>query len=1250
MKAFLLLLTLVIFSGCKGGGKAFENLELPSNDDQTITKSVKIKSFTPANDPIIFTASSNVTFAVSIEDGAGEVNYEFLLDNTTSLQTGSSPFLSLTGSTLGTGTHTLKVVASNSISSDSKVFNLRRNNPASVVSFNPALTGSLLNCSQDTLTLSAVTTDADGDSYSHRWLQNGVPVTASTSYTSVSGTASSSQLTYTPDCSVAGYHQFSLEINDGYEVTTTTWSVSVINPAVETIISYFPTSNNITALSTETSKTFNASGSGVGSLTFTWKLDGSTVKTDTGVVSSNYILDTTSGVLSTGNHTLTVTLTDSTLANDPPSPVVRSWLVYKNQKPTILSPSPSDSKLMNLSGQLGITANLQDALDTFTVTLTRGATNCHTTPASCGLSSVNLPTASGTFSSIFTPGSTYLGDNSFILKVTDSYGEFETFTYNVTVNYFSDECNNLTAGKICTITGLPGLGSGINAVTESNKIRLAPAWMTQDEVGNWFFSDQTSNTVWYYNKSNSDVTLWANSVPSTTVVPAKTLYLVAGTGVAGSGGAGQLARKIPFNFGGWGGGLAWDSSRRELYISDYSNHRVIRVGQNGVGNTFCGASNLNTQGSLAVNNECINPVGIEFDSDNKRLYVALYARHIIKYFDVSDSSTSNWKGYIAAGSYNAAANTDGTTNLTGYPGTTIAGLARLNWPMGIKLDPVDNIIYIAEYGSCRLRAFGLPGATTRSVAGKSITAGNAFTLAGSGCASAPVNTDSLLTANLYNRPQGVDLLKNGSAVKGIFVADVYGNRVTFLNNDVSPVTLGNVTVASQRVNVIFGTGSAVSTNPPTGQNSAVVSPTGLYISNNVLYVGSKGSSAIRSLDISSTNGAVATYLGGTGRAGYSGNAPIDSKLVTFNNPLSLAFKEVGNLLYVSDSSNAMIRSVNLTTGRVEDFIGTGSSTDESISNTVTTATRMRSPRGMAIYNDFFLYADGGNNNCFVRAYNPRQTDELIFNTLVDKNRTNTVAGYYTWCSDFVGSNWLNTYETNARIRNPYGIGVDATTDSMYITSSSSHCVLKVDSAGKMIPVIGTCSTATGTPVYGGDYPDLTVPTPTIDVSLQLNTPAELIMDPLYPENFFFVDFSASASAHVKYVNLTEAGGVGFFAGAEYVGINRVGTVLAATSSPGYIRALAAFDDWICFTSGNTGTNQGNNTVVCRNRDTGIQQVFGVPGAGGIQAEGEQEGISAIAGGSSVTFASPSGLAFDHEGNLYISEQSSHVIRKIKKWW
>ncbi len=106
----------------------------------------------------------------------------------------------------------------------------------------------------------------------------------------------------------------------------------------------------------------------------------------------------------------------------------------------------------------------------------------------------------------------------------------------------------------------------------------------------------------------------------------------------------------------------------------------------------------------------------------------------------------------------------------------------------------------------------------------------------------------------------------------------------------------------------------------------------------------------------------------------------------------------------------------------------------------------------------------------------------------------------------------------------------------------------------------------------------------------------------YEGNFFFTDWTDQETADVKYVNLKTDGGVDFYGGS----IN-----------------------W--------------------NRTTGDSETFGLSGIGGIQLELEHEGASVTSGPSTVTFAQPSGLAFDAEGILTVSEQGSHVNRKIKKW-
>jgi hypothetical protein len=1243
----LILVTMLIFAGCNGKGKAFSALE-DESDENNLEASIEIEDFVPVSDPVVLTGSSNTTFALSVNGGAGEVDYLFQLDGTTTLQDSSSPFYVLNGSSVTPGLHTLRVTATNSVSNAIKDFNLRRNNIPAILSSSPALAGNVVNCGAGTLTFNALTADADSDAYTQTWILDGVAVTPTTSGTVVTNGIGSAQLAYTPTCAMAGFHTLTLRLYDGYETLDNTWSIGVANPAVETIISYDPTSNNITYLSTDVSKTFTANGSGVGSLTFTWKLDGVTVDTQSGSVFSAYNLLAAS--MTVGTHTLRLELTDSSLTNDPPGGEVREWTIYKNQKPRILNPLPLSAIAINLNSPRAITADVEDALDTFTITFSKGATSCVPNglgvSSACGLTGMVMPTTTNTFSASFTSGTTFLGENTFQLKVTDSYGEITTQDYTITANYFSDVCNQLNAGDICTLVGLPGLGSGTKVSTNGNRVRVSPSRIIQDERGNFFFSDHTSNTVWYYNTTNAPVSLLS------VTVPAHTIYIVAGTGVAGSGVNGVDARKMAMNFSTWGGGLAWDTSRQELFIADYQNSRVLKVDSAGKARIVCGGGALTAQAAIAKNSKCTNPADLAYDNTNKRLYVSQLGNHVIKLIDTSNADFNLWPSYILAGVDNANVNTYSSSNLTAFY-TTTGGLARISQPLGLYLDQGDQILYFTAHSNCRVGAIGLPGSTTRTVGGVSITANNVVSIAGNNCGNHTLNTSTALSGNIFNRPTDLHVHRTTGNVIGIYINSHDGHRIMYINNTGSSVNIGGQSISTLQTNNVFGNGTTnAPTNPPTGRNSVLNRPFGLLLANDILYVGARDGNNIRTLDIST--GTVANFLGGTGRAGYSGNAALDSTLVTWNTPLSLLYKELGgtsndpipgNLLFVADTLNYMIRSLNLTTGRVEDFIGTGTSSNENASNTVTTATRLIGSRSMAIYNGFFLYNDS-NANCFTRAYNPFSTNETLFNSLIDLNKTNNVAGNFNSCNHYPDNTPRDTTNLSATLNNPWGLGIDEQIGVMYIASTSSNCILRVDSAGSMRPFIGTCSATPAPSVVANGSIDVS---PNFGIATLLRAPAEIVMDTQsgLEGNFFFIDFSDTATANIKYVNLTGAQ-VDFFGSTVPVPSNQIETILALVSSPGFIRGLAVYGDWICYSSG-TGAS-GLNTVNCRNRDTGSTQNFGVAGIGGIQLEQEHEGASATSGSSTVTFSSPTGLTFDKDGNLYISEQGPHVIRKIKRWF
>lgn len=100
------------------------------------------------------------------------------------------------------------------------------------------------------------------------------------------------------------------------------------------------------------------------------------------------------------------------------------------------------------------------------------------------------------------------------------------------------------------------------------------------------------------------------------------------------------------------------------------------------------------------------------------------------------------------------------------------------------------------------------------------------------------------------------------------------------------------------------------------------------------------------------------------------------------------------------------------------------------------------------------------------------------------------------------------------------------------------------------------------------------------------------------------------------------------------------------------------DDLICYTSGALGNGAlGSHNVICRKRTSGdlsirIGQADGSLVKGGSQMDSEEEGLVWNSGTKalSVKLSGPAGLAFDSEGNLYITERDSSVVRKIKKWW
>src|SRR5579871_851315 len=160
--------------------------------------------------------------------------------------------------------------------------------------------------------------------------------------------------------------------------------------------------------------------------------------------------------------------------------------------------------------------------------------------------------------------------------------------------------------------------------------------------------------------------------------------------------------------------------------------------------------------------------------------------------------------------------------------------------------------------------------------------------------------------------------------------------------------------SSVTVSTLVGSGSSGNTNG-TGTAADFTFPSAIvainYAGTNDLFVGDFGNSLIRTVNISS--GATGTYAG-TGISGFANGAALSAE---FNGPANIAFDASGDL-FISDEENNMIREVT-TSGNTITFAGTGTAGLKA--GPVATA-QLNHPEGIVIDASNNMYiADLGNN-------------------------------------------------------------------------------------------------------------------------------------------------------------------------------------------------------------------------------------------------------------------------------------------------
>lgn len=240
---------------------------------------------------------------------------------------------------------------------------------------------------------------------------------------------------------------------------------------------------------------------------------------------------------------------------------------------------------------------------------------------------------------------------------------------------------------------------------------------------------------------------------------------------------------------------------------------------------------------------------------------------------------------------------------------------------------------------------------------------------------------------------------------------------------------GNSTPMVSMVTTIAGTGSAGAVNG-TGTTASFYFPSSLaYSSNGLLYVGDFGNSLIRTINVSS--GAVSTFAG-TGTPGLV-NGPLTS--AEFDGTANIVFDGTGDL-FVADEENNVIREIT-SAGNVITLAGTGIA---GYQDGPATTAQFDYPEGMVIDANGNLYVADGHNN-------------VIRKIVISTGVVSTYAG-------IAGTSGFNNGAlTSATFNDPYGLALDAS-GNIYVADILNNCIRKITVS------TGTVSTYAGSGTQG----------------------------------------------------------------------------------------------------------------------------------------------------------------------------------------
>jgi sugar lactone lactonase YvrE len=607
----------------------------------------------------------------------------------------------------------------------------------------------------------------------------------------------------------------------------------------------------------------------------------------------------------------------------------------------------------------------------------------------------------------------YSGDGG--QAVAAEFGRAEQMAMDASGNmFFCDPVNHVvrridgTTGVITTIAGDGTSGnSGDGGAATSARLNN-PSGIAVSASGDIYISDRNNNRV--------------------RVVSAGIIDAFAGTGTGGfSGDNGPATQALLLQ----PTGLVVDSQGR-VVICDSGNNRIRRV-QSGTIQTICGigAEGMAGDGALAINAQVANPTDLLLDS-NDHIFFSDRGNHRVRRIDSVSGFISTVAGSgngWSSGGYSGDGGPAASARLFGPEGLAFNAAGDL-----LIADNVNSAIRVVDAATLDIDTLVLPahligdgGAATSAIVGG--PTGVAHDLQGNLLIAAAGRIRRVdATTGDISTIAGTDYMGfsgDGGPATAAMISATGGLRVDAQGNiyfaDVHNHRIRRIDASSGFVTTVAGSGPAGSSAGgfagDGGQATSALlhAPRDLALdASGNLYIADSGNNRIRFVDIST---GVITTFAGTGFAGFGGDAG-QAVAAHLRNPEGICLHP-GGFLVIADSFNNRVRAVDLGTGVINTWAGTGTGGFSGDGNAASNA-RLSSPRRVTV--------DTAGNVCVSDSSNDRIRRFAQGGTIA------TVAGGG-------GSLGDGGAGTSAQLDLPLGLHIDSNGDMLI--ADAVHCRVRI---------------------------------------------------------------------------------------------------------------------------------------------------------------------------------------------------------------